>query len=179
MAIYSSGSYGKRKDRNQIRIYVISVLIVIVLGIVFIYVYRPFGKGDSSSNEPVSPESTKTGLVAATPPVQAHLQEPNNLQIAPKPIAEPNSKINELIAKASAYLNETPAGIIEARDILNEVLPMPMSQQQRMLIKQRLSELSETWLFSKSLFQKDMLCGTYTVQPGDRLSKIADQFKVP
>jgi LysM repeat protein len=54
-----------------------------------------------------------------------------------------------------------------------------MSEQQRAFVKERLSELAEKWLFSRTIFPQDRLCGSYKVKPGELLSTIGKQFKVP
>jgi LysM repeat protein len=42
-----------------------------------------------------------------------------------------------------------------------------------------MSLLSDTWLFSRSVFPQDRLCESYKVEPGDVLSAIGSKFKVP
>jgi LysM repeat protein len=78
-----------------------------------------------------------------------------------------------------SYVQANPPRIIEARDMLNEALPLPVSKQQREFVKGELSELSGRWLFSRTIFPQDKLCGSYKVEPGDLLSTIGRRFKVP
>jgi len=104
--------------------------------------------------------------------------EPNSLKFA-QSTAEANPWAAELITEAMSYIEAKPARIIDARERLNETLPLPMSEQQRAFIKERLSELAEKWLFSRTIFPQDRLCGSYKVKPGELLSTIGKQFKVP
>jgi LysM repeat protein len=101
------------------------------------------------------------------------------LEIAPEATLEPNPETAKLIAEAMALLDAKPAKIIEARDRLNETLPMPMSQQQQAFVKKQLSDLADKWLFGRKVLQKDTLCGTYKVKAGDQLRTIGKQHKVP
>jgi lipoprotein-anchoring transpeptidase ErfK/SrfK len=54
-----------------------------------------------------------------------------------------------------------------------------MSRQQRAFVKDQLSALSDKWLFSKTIYPDDELCGSYKVKSGDLLSTIAKKYKVP
>ncbi|HUW20492.1 MAG TPA: L,D-transpeptidase family protein [Sedimentisphaerales bacterium] len=99
--------------------------------------------------------------------------------ITPASNAQMNAQAAKLIDEALALLNANPPGIIKSRNLLNDVLPMPMSGQQREFVKKQLSWLADKWLFSRSVFPEDMLCGTYKVQPGDQLRAVGVQSKVP
>jgi LysM repeat protein len=77
------------------------------------------------------------------------------------------------------YIEAKPARIIDARERLNETLSLPMSEQQRAFIKGQLSDLSDKWLFSRMIYPQDKLTCPYKVKPGDLLSTIGWQFKVP
>ncbi|MCK5174961.1 MAG: L,D-transpeptidase family protein [Planctomycetes bacterium] len=69
--------------------------------------------------------------------------------------------------------------LISARDKLNDTLAKQLSADVRIGVKKQLEALSRKWLFSKQPYPGDILTGTYKVQPGDRLSDIGYQFKVP
>ncbi|MFA7486161.1 MAG: L,D-transpeptidase family protein, partial [Phycisphaerae bacterium] len=84
-----------------------------------------------------------------------------------------------MINEALALLNERPARVIEARDRLNELLPLEMTPQQRMLVKQQLSALADVWLFSPTVYPKDTLCEIYQVKSGDLLKEIGRVNNVP
>ncbi|MHC4315386.1 MAG: L,D-transpeptidase family protein, partial [Planctomycetota bacterium] len=95
------------------------------------------------------------------------------------PDTRSNPKVAELINEAASLVNLKPAKVIEAREGLNEALSMPMNNAQRSVIKKKLSELSREWLFSRSIFPQDKLCSRYKVEPGNLLSSIAREYKVP
>jgi len=167
--------YSRRRDQTRRRIYVISALLIIAVVIVFISGRYPFGREKvvATSTDTGGPMESETILPAAEPEA-----EPNLLKIAP-PTAETNPWAAELISEAMSYIEAEPARVIDARDRLNETLPLPMSEQQRAFVKEQLSELAEKWLFGRMIFPQDRLCGFYKVKPGELLSTIAKQFKVP
>jgi len=149
-------------------------LLIVVVVIAFVYRRGLLGekKGQISAppNDVNIPEVSQTILPA--PP------EPNLLKI-PEPTAESNPQVDELIAEAMALIAEKPSRIIDARDRLNDILPMPMSSQQRAFVKNRLSALADKWLFNRSVLPGDRLCISYKVNPGEQLRNIGRQFKVP
>jgi LysM repeat protein len=104
--------------------------------------------------------------------------QPKLPEVPQETTAETNPEVIELINKAMAYINEKPSRIIDARDILNEALLKPMSFQQQMSIKEKLSEFADRWLFSSEVFPKDTLCDNYRVKRGDKLILIGKQFKM-
>jgi len=135
------------------------------------------------TREPVviqEPEVIET--TAFVPPVEP-VKEPELPKIAPEPTpgptVEPNPEAAALIVEAATLLGEKPGKIIEARDKLNQALRMPMSPQQRSSVKDQLSELSNQWLFSRTVLTDDPLCESYQVRSGDLLTTIGDKYKVP
>jgi len=84
-----------------------------------------------------------------------------------------------LIAEIMSYIDAKPPQIIEARDKLNGMLSMPMSEKQSVFVKRQLSNLAEKWLFSKTVLPQDVLCSNYKVRPGDQLGAIGRKLKVP
>jgi lipoprotein-anchoring transpeptidase ErfK/SrfK len=91
----------------------------------------------------------------------------------------PNPEADVLIAKAAGLIAQGTSGIIEARDSLNQTLRMPMSPKQREYVKAQLTELSNSWLFSRTIFGDDPLCQTYRVPSGAIFETIGKQHKVP
>ncbi|MDD5459072.1 MAG: L,D-transpeptidase family protein [Phycisphaerae bacterium] len=83
------------------------------------------------------------------------------------------------IAASMACLDASPPKIIEARIGLNDLLPMEMNSAQRDFVKAQLSMLADKWLFSKTIFPQDPLCGTHKVTSGQLLSKIGKMYSVP
>ena len=182
MARILSNSYGRRKGRNLKLVYGISALFIIAAVISFIY-GRPFGKGEEeipAGIANISVEKKTTPPVVTLPKTTPkRVVEPNVPKPSLKAISEANPSVSEIIAKAVALIDGKPAQIIEARDILNDALLMPMDNVQRTLIKKRLSELADKWLFSRTVFPKDQLCSNYEVKPGELLRQIGSENKVP
>jgi hypothetical protein len=120
--------------------------------------------------------------IAFVPPVEVE-KEPELQEIAPEPTpgptVEPSPEAAALIAEATALISEQPVKIIDARDKLNQALRIPMSAQQRSSVKKQLSELSNQWLFSRTVLPDDPLCESYQVRSGDLLTTIGDKYKVP
>lgn len=175
MARYHSRLRSKRRNQIRRRTYIISISLVIIVIIALIYGYNPFGNKDKIDTD-AKDEITSTALGQSAPQTSS---ESNLFEPAPGVIAEPDPKVTEIIAEAAVYINERPSKIIDARDRLNETLPMAMSAHQRAFVKRQLSELSEKWLFSRTIFPQDKLCDSYKVKPGELLSKIGRQYKVP
>jgi len=197
MARYPSGLYARPTSRIRRWIYLVSALVIIVVVIVF--ACYPFGK---SEDETVS-ASASTSVEKETPPpvvmppklaptlepeselklepAPAPTHEPKQQlsEVVPEPASEPGTEAAELIAEAMACVNARPPRIIEARDRLNEILPMAMSSPRRAFVKEQLSELADKWLYSRTIFPQDNLCGSYKVRPGDQLRIIGEQHKVP
>lgn len=194
MARYPAGPRGRRA-RN--RIY--TILFVLVIGIVFVYFYGPFGSGETETvsegppliaNPDFSVPVASESAVVNEPPIQTEseplsVQEPvtvvkPTLVVIPSgPTVEPNPEADTLIKEATEILSKTPLKLIEARDKLNMALRMPMSVEQRKFVKKKLSDLAEKWLFTRTVYPDDPLCGTYQIKPGEILSVIGERHKVP
>lgn len=132
-----------------------------------------------------APQEAPVELEPALPSVQ-HKPEPEPavkpVQTAPveaQPATGPNARVEAIIAEGNALLEAQPRRVIAARDKFNQAMSLPMSAQQRHLVKQRLTELSEEWLFGPAVFPGDPLCDNYTVQRGDLLQVIGNKHKVP
>jgi hypothetical protein len=174
--------------------------VVIILLIVIITLYSLSEKDqqqDSLETVTQEPESRPIEvvqepprMVEPLPPPEAVVPtepepEPESEPVAVEPeqlpevIDEPNSVVAEMIAEALTLLNERPPKVIEARERLNELLPMDMTAQQRALVKEQLSALADVWLFTRTVYPGDTLCAMYKVQIRDRLSDIGRTHKVP
>jgi hypothetical protein len=192
VARFPSSSYVRRKGRNLRWLYSISALFIIAGVITFIY-GNPFGKneeGTSSRLVDVKVENKIQPLPAVAPntiperTVETKITpkpviEPKTPTIIPGPTTDPNPKVTELIDEAMLLVNATPSKVIEARDRLNEAFSMPMNNVQRDVIKRKLSELADKWLFSRTVYPLDRLCSNYEVKPGDLLQSISNDNKVP
>jgi len=95
------------------------------------------------------------------------------------PSVEPNPEADVLIARAAAQIAQGTSGHLEARESLNQALRMPLSAKQMDYVKAQLSELSNRWLFSRTILSGDPLCETYQVRPGDVFESIGTKYKVP
>lgn len=192
MARFPSSSYVRRKGRNLRWVYSISALFIIAVVITFIY-GNPFGKNEEDTsvrlvdvkvkNEKkplpvVAPNTIPKRTVESkiTPKITVETKAPT---IIPESTTEANPKVTELIDEAMLLVKATPSKVIEARDRLNEAFSMPMNDVQRAVIKRKLSELADKWLFSRTVYPQDRFCSNYQVKPGDLLQSISSQNKVP
>ncbi len=162
--------YSRRKSKRRRWIYNISALLVIAAAVVF--VYGPSVKNSKETSAALA--DTYIGNETFPPAPQ-----PKLLEVELSPTVKPNPKVEQLFAEAIKHLNVKPARIIKARQILNETLSLPMSSQQRASVKGQLSKPADKWLFSRTIYPEDTLCSAYEVKPGDLLSTIGKQFKVP
>ena len=202
MARFPSNSYGRRRGRNLKWIYGISALFIIAGVITFIY-GRPFGTNkeetpvdsaninvENKTKPPpvINPKPTVKRTVEPKPTVERTVEPKPTVERVVEPTlsntiavatSEPNPKVTELIDEAMALINATPGKIIEARDRLNEAFSMPMNSVQQAVIKRKLSELADKWLFSRTVYPQDRLCSNYQVKPGDLLRSISNLHKVP
>jgi LysM repeat protein len=148
----------------------------LIIALVMTYIYRGHLFGPSKTVAASIDAEGEAALPAVKPSAESG-RGPSLLRFA-KPTAKDNPQVSKIVSEAMSYLGE-PAGIIDARDKLNEALPLSMSERQRAFVKAQLSELADKWLFSRMIFPQDKLCVSYKVKPGDLLSRIGRQFKVP
>jgi lipoprotein-anchoring transpeptidase ErfK/SrfK len=162
-------------------------LIVIVGGI---FLIRKLGNkkevaGPLPEEDVAIIEVEPTEPVIAPEPLPRPKVEP---VVEPAPEVEPARTIIEpgdIGGEAATIIAEAQQAIgaghtIAARDKLNRVLvSMSLSAEERGAVKAMLAMLSKKWLFSRDPYATDTLTGTYKVQPGDLLEKIAKKHKVP
>jgi len=165
--------YGRRKEQIRMWAYIGSA-IVVALVIVLIY-----SGGDDESAELPAVTETKPAIVAKSAVVAKPEPKLTVPQVPSEPVEALNQNAKDTINKAMELVNATPSGIIEARDLLNEVLTMSITEDQRFFVKEQLTKLSRQWLFSKEIYPDDEHCKTYKVKPGDLLSNIGKQYEVP
>jgi len=202
MARRSQRLRGRRRPQQRWR-YIIPVLLIV--GLVLAIKYGPFGKDkDPNDITDITPKANMSEVEEKEPEVAKELEplperlpepipepipepEPKlpvvetkpDLPIAPLQDVAPNSEAAALIAEAAALLRERPERVIDARTKLTEAFRMPLNKQQRAFVKEQLTDLADKWLFSKTIYPDDKLCGSYKVKPGDLLSTIAKKYKVP
>ncbi len=178
---------GRRMSLSINGIYIISALLIVAAIVALLFGRNPFGGNEDETAE-ILPEPNLE-LVAEIPPPRriATLAaesppEPNLISLASKTTLPTDPKVTELISEAMELVSSQPDAVIEARDRLNEALLMCQNAQQSAqggFVKDQLSKLAERWLFSKSLFPNDRLCGSYKVKRGDQLRIIGIKHKVP
>ena len=170
------------------RIGVISAIIIIAVFAAFRYGHRLFGRSEDRATAALVDENVRednlrnevhTSSIIVPQPAERPEPEPKSFIIKPEPATTSNPRAAEVIGEAMALVNTESAGVIEARDRLNQALSLPMNPAQRTVIKQKLSALADEWLFSRSVFPEDKLCSRYKVEPGNLLSSIAREHKVP
>lgn len=177
MARYPYSSYSRRRRQNRTRIVILSALVIIAGVIASVHGYRPFVK----NREQASAASSVTNMdelirpPVLVPPEHIPQWTPSLLEHA----SEANPEVDELTAEAMRLIGTKPSGVIQASDKLNEALSLPMNRQQQAVVKKQLSKLADKWLFNRTVFEGDKLCGSYKVKPGDQLRAIGRRFKVP
>lgn len=197
MAQHRYLSYRTRRNQRQRRIYLgVAAVVVIVVVIILLW---PGSKPQESIARLGQEAATGEPVPASRPPTQPQPApgsrdvagpEPGPLteseyaraydvfaQPTPGETVEVNPEAAKLIDQATGLIKAE--GIIAARDILNDVLIMPLSHEQRREVKSTLAGLANKWLFSRDVLPGDTLCAQYKVQHGDLLSKIAGRYKVP
>jgi LysM repeat protein len=187
MAQFPVGSYGNQSSKIRILMYI--GLTVVVIAIIAVAVSLRGRTQENQTQEPVAVNPIGQAHNPVEAIATAKTAEPAVTNMEPTPempatgtpgpaaIGDPNTQL--LIEQAIVLLNQ-PGGqkIIEARDRLNELIPM-LKGAQRAFVKEQLSQLSEKWLFSKQVFPEDKLCTNYKVSPGDALEKIGRNYNVP
>jgi len=159
MTAYPLGTYGIGK-RNWMQL-LIGVGAGMLIGIIVVGAYFLLrGGNDTPANVQAGAKTTAVAENTAK-------------------VSDANEQVAALINKAMLLLSANPPKTIEARDSLNEILPMQMGASQRQFIKNELSKLADKWLFSSTVLPGDKLCGYYKVESGDLLSKIGSRYQVP
>jgi len=199
MAVYPSSVYDRARARLLRISTIIAVLVVAAAAIAYIYYHKRGTEPAPAASEPAATQSAP--VIQTTTPQPAAVSQPAPSQpvavdvnksqapvavtpvtmpaIAAEPNADPNGVVANRITEALALLNQQPAKVIEARDRLNELLPLCASEPQRAFVKERLAELAEQWLFSAKVYAEDKLCASYKVGQGDLLTNIGKQYNVP
>ncbi|MFH1370730.1 MAG: L,D-transpeptidase family protein [Planctomycetota bacterium] len=181
MAVYPGGYNEKRATRFRTIFYVVVVVVVLCIASAIGYVIVSRHRGAKPTQDLPAPSAE---MVAEVKPAEPIPVEPQPGPNAAAPVtatvitAEPDKTVPALVTEAMELVNRQPPRIIEARDRLNELLPMTGGQQ-RAFVKEQLTALSDKWLFSNVVFTGDKLCSSYRVSPGDLLTKIGEMYNVP
>jgi LysM repeat protein len=177
MAVYPGG-YNEPRSA-QIRGILYISIVVIVVGVIAIAGYILLRNRGGSQRVTPEPQGNMAEQGQAASPVAQ--MEPG---VAKPEVAAPvtmdanGSVVSAQIAQAMELLNQPTPKVIEARDRLNELLPMAQGQE-LVFIKGQLASLADKWLFSKIVYPEDKLCASYKVKPGDMLSTVGKQHNVP
>ncbi len=158
------GGYGEHRSAQVRRILYISIVVIVVAVVAIAGFILKRSRGGSQEVTPEPQANTTEQGQPASPAVAA--MDANG------------SVVSTQIAQAMELLNQPTPKIIEARDRLNELLPMAQGQE-LVFIKGKLAELSDKWLFSKLVYPEDKLTASYKVAPGDMLSTIGKKRNVP
>lgn len=195
MARHRYLSYRGRRYQRRRRIYLgAGVVIIVVVLLIWFGGEKEDepGAGQNVVIEKTEGTETETGLWPSGQERQVALdtQEPGESQPAapagfwedlqepvPGETVQLNPEAEASIERAQEHINGRR--IVAARDILNDVLRMPLSPRQRRTVKKTLTALADKWLFSRDVYPGDGLCAQYKVQSGDQLRHIAKQCKVP
>jgi hypothetical protein len=183
MARRPSGGPGGLTTRARSIVGVVLVVVLALVVVLYLYgtdMFKSKGpsKPNTAPNDVTVKELNEPIVVAPNEPVKV---EPNtsSQDTAPPGDVAPNPDATELISEVLGLMAGDASKIAEARNKLNQTLKMPMNAQQRLFVKDQLSALANRWLFSRDLFPGDTLCALYKVEPGDQLTSIGKQHKVP
>jgi len=189
MARYRYQPYRSRRSsikRRNIAYFLLS-LIVIIGGIILLSKLR--NKEEAAGLPPeedaalieVGPTERDIAPEPLPRPEPERMAEPEPETEFARTIIEPGDISGEAATLIAEAQQDIAAGqIIAARDKLNRMLiSMLLSSEERAAVKATLAMLSKKWLFSRDPYAADTLTGTYKVQIGDLLEKIAKNYKVP
>lgn len=120
---------------------------------------------------PAAPATKPVEVVQVAMAAPATMPAPRPRVEAPAPPANP---LTQAQAKKDA------GDLLAARKILNDaVLANSLSPADVDTAKKIMAEINQTVVFSPKRFADDAFGGTYSVQPGDVLQKIAVKFEIP
>jgi len=174
MRRYRSSSFRRRRTQRK------WAYLILLVSIIFTMRYFVRNSIPTSAFGGVDDTISKVGIktenrgVLSAPEL---ISDPKLYEI-PDLFCESNSELSA-IKNVMACVETDPLRIIEARTKLNEMLLIPMNEQQLAFAKKQLSKLSKEWLFSKAVFLDDELCARYKVKPADRLEVLGKRFNVP
>jgi lipoprotein-anchoring transpeptidase ErfK/SrfK len=185
MAKYRYRPYRSQRVRNRNVAYFLLAVVVIIVGVIFLKRMRnpeqAIGRVPEPDTDVVDLSPTETDVAPQPAPVRQPQPRPEPQPEPAEPVIEPDDTLNQaaqLIAEAQADIKDGKT--IAARDKLNNVLlSVPLTFNQQQAVKTQLANLSKKWLFSRDPYTGDTLTATYKVQPGDLLSQVAKQYKVP
>jgi lipoprotein-anchoring transpeptidase ErfK/SrfK len=184
-------TYQNRSSSNRRTQFILLILAVIIVALVYFNHHRKKQQEQTvQMPEPVlTPESTTPVETPAQPiatpaePVAAPVTESIPVeqipaQVEPTIVPDPTSPEAAVVIK-QAVQDKTEGRIIAARDLFNRALDMKLSDAVRDEVKKHLTQLSQKWLFEKTVYPGDTLTELYQVPSGGVLAIIAKRYKVP
>ncbi len=121
-----------------------------------------------------SPTGVSTGSPAGTPSIQPLSQSPPTTQ----PQAMPHYQGSSDVFKRANSMKES-GDLLGARRVLNDAIQSnSLSDSDVAKAHTIMAEINQTVVFSPKRFADDAYGGTYSVQPGDLLKKIAEKNDV-
>jgi LysM repeat protein len=173
------GSYGEHRSAQVRRVLYISIVVIVVAVVAIAGFILKRSRSAAPEVAPEAPQQEMTAAATGQPAAPAGQTAPAAAAPAAPMVIDANgSAVSTQIAAAMELLNQPTPKVIEARDRLNELLPLAQGQE-LVFIKSKLAELSDKWLFSKLVYPEDKLCTSYKVVSGDMLSTIGKKFSVP
>ncbi|WP_428937573.1 L,D-transpeptidase family protein [Fontivita pretiosa] len=174
------GRYGRRISRSLIGV----LIVTLVLGGLFYLKDLSTSDAEQTPAQAVRAPSPPRHSAAAPPRVLPSATQPG-ATTAPSPTTAPTPLRNARDSGTSTDLfthaqRKRDAGdVLAARAMLNDaLLSGRLSGSDVDRAKQLISQINQTVVFSSQRFDGDPFGGTYTVQSGDLLRKIADKYDV-
>lgn len=119
------------------------------------------------ATQPAPELSPSTSPPMIDPPVKVE-----DAAFLSSPTTEPSASASSLLASAQSDIDG--GRLLDARAQLNDVLQSgDLSDSQLASVKTLISQINQTVIFSRRRFADDPYGGTYVVQPGDSLARIA------
>ncbi len=126
------------------------------------------------ATQPAPEISSPTSPPMIDPPApvvqQPHIAQPAGYQ--PLVSTEPSVSISSVISSAQSDMDN--GRLLSARSQLNDALQSgELSEAETTTVKTMMSQINQTLIFGRQRFADDPYGGTYVVQPGDSLARIA------
>ncbi len=171
--------FGEHRSSGVRRVMYVTIILIIA-AVVAIVGYILKRSGGPGQQEVIQQEQVNTQQQPSAPVQEAVVKQTAAPAVTTPAVAADTTGavLSTQIAQAMELLNQPMPKVIEARDRLNELLPMAQGQE-LLFIKTKMAELSDKWLFSKLVYPEDKLCAGYKVNSGDMLSTIGKKQNVP
>ncbi|MGD0461424.1 MAG: L,D-transpeptidase family protein [Tepidisphaeraceae bacterium] len=174
-----------RQTRRVSRLFIVILLLSFsAAALSFIYRMNHPGAGSASPPPPLlstdsAPEANPTPATqpevapSTSPPMidaPAHIAEAAAFQ--PAAATEPSFSVSSIISSAQSDIDN--GRLLSARAQLNDALQGgELTDDQIASVKTLISQINQTVIFGRHRFADDPYGGTYVVQPGDSLTRIA------